>query len=41
MNTFMYIECDVPEGTELREWRRTLPTRHRRRFHLPRLHLIR
>ena len=41
MNTMIYIECDVPEGIELREWRRTLAPQHRRRLHLPRLHLIR
>jgi hypothetical protein len=41
MNNFMYIECDVPEGVGLREWRRELPSKRRRRLHLPRLHLIR
>ena len=41
MTTMIYIECDVPEGTELREWRRSLPSSRRRRLHLPRLHLIR
>jgi hypothetical protein len=25
MEAFMYISCDVPDGVELREWRRTLP----------------
>ena len=41
MNNFMYIECDVPEGIGLREWRRELPSKGRRRLHFPRLHLIR
>ncbi len=41
MTTFIYIECDVPEGIELAEWRRTQPSRRRRRLHLPRLHRVR
>jgi hypothetical protein len=41
MNTMIYIECDVPEGIELVEWRRTRVPRRHRRLHLPRLHLFR
>ena len=41
MTTFIYIECDVPEGVELIEWRRSRPSRPRRRLRLPRLHLVR
>jgi hypothetical protein len=34
-NSFSYIQCDIPTGVGLREWRRELErNRPRRRFHL-------
>ena len=42
MSSFMYIECDVPEGIELIDWGRTVRIRRRRRrLHLPRLRIVR
>jgi hypothetical protein len=37
METMSYIQCDVPAGMNLREWRRTSARARRRRFriHLP------
>ena len=37
--SFCYVECDIPEGMTLDEWRRRPRpgSHHRARFHLPRL----
>jgi len=39
MESFEYIQCDIPPGMDLREYRRTLARAPRRRLHLhlPRL----
>jgi hypothetical protein len=34
VSTFEYIHSDVPPGMDLREYRRTLARRPRRRLHL-------
>jgi hypothetical protein len=34
METMSYIECDVPAGMDLRQWRRATERKQRRRLRL-------